>query len=132
MRQAAEILLLRGWRSAHCECEAANFVRTATNLDVLGHAFKVIIELACCNFASSNSCRAHGGFGMVLVDEKCVAARVYTLSDSNGTCMAITVEIVCAFDHATFRNKRGFDGNSFHLKFSYCVKEESNGVSENL
>ncbi|WP_177198050.1 hypothetical protein [Nitrosomonas communis] len=87
-------------------------------------------ELACCNFAGSNPCRAHSGLGVVLVVEKCVAAGMHTVADGNGTCVAIVVKIIYAFymhSIALHSETKWVDGNRFHLKFSYYVKEESNG-----
>lgn len=89
-------------RSARCECEAANFVFAASNPDILCHAFKVIVELACFNLAGTNPCRAHGSFGVVPAAEKCVAAGMYAVADSDSPSVTIAVEIICALGHAAF------------------------------
>ncbi|SDW08362.1 hypothetical protein SAMN05421882_1002173 [Nitrosomonas communis] len=92
-------------RLARYECEAANFIHTATDPNVFGYAFKVIIELACCSFAGSNLCRVHSGLGVVLVVERSIAAGVHTVADGNDTCVAIVIKIIYAFDCTTFGNK---------------------------
>jgi hypothetical protein len=103
-----------------------------SNPDVFSYAFKVIIELACFNLAGTNPCHAHSSFSVKIpVIEKCVTTGMHSVTDGDGPSVAVAVEIISALSYATFGNERGFDGNGFHLKFSYCVREECNEVSEN-
>lgn len=126
----AEIPLLWNRRSVGCERQAVDLALAAPNPDVLGHAFKVIVKLACFNLAGANPRRAHGSFGVVPVDEECVAAGMHPVADGDGPSVAVAVEVVCALSHTAFGNEGCFDGNGFHLEFPCCVKEESNGTSE--
>jgi hypothetical protein len=112
------------------ERQATDLALAAPNLDVLGYAFKVIVELACFNLAGANPCGAHDSFGVIPVAEECIAAGMHPVADGDGPRVAVAVEVVCAFGYAALGNEGCFDGNGFHVEFSCCVMEESNGTSE--
>lgn len=118
-------------KSARCKCQAANLVLAVPNPDILGYAFKVIIELACFNLAGTNPRHAHSGFSvMIPVIEKCITTGMHAVTNGDGPSVTVAVEIVSALSYAAFGNKRGFDGDGFHLKFSYCVREKYNEANE--